>query len=79
MCRGKKHCTELDSNPKLWNKNSPLVPPKWFNDEMEVFINAVQIAAIGDQTKSIQLLSKIKSNELRDWYCEHGQMSGDVS
>src|SRR3989338_10720774 len=46
MCRGKKHCTELDPNPKLWDKNSPLIPPKWFNDE------------------------------LRDWYCEHGQMSG---
>lgn len=76
MCRGKKHCTELDLNPKLWDKNSPLVPPEWFNDEMEVFIEAVRIAATGDRTKSIQLLSEIKSDELRDWYCEHGQMSG---
>ncbi|MFA6285550.1 MAG: HNH endonuclease [Parcubacteria group bacterium] len=63
-------------NPKLWDKNSPLVPPEWFNDEMKIFIDAVRIAARGNRTKSIQLLSKIKSDELRDWYCEHGQMSG---
>lgn len=76
MCRGKKYCTELNSNPKLWNKNSPLVPPEWFNDEIEIFINVVRIAAMGDIAKSIQLLDEIKSDELRDWYCEHGQMSG---
>lgn len=76
MCRGKEHCTELGLNPKLWSKSSPLVPPKWFKDEIEVFINAVQTAVTGDRTKSIQLLSKIKNDKLRDWYCEHGQMSG---
>lgn len=76
MCRGKKCCTELDPNPKLWDKGSPFVPPKWFNNEMEIFIDAVRSAAAGDRKKSIEILSKIKSNELRDWYCEHGQMSG---
>lgn len=76
MCRGKKYCTELDLNPKFWDKSSPLVPPEWFNDELEVFIDAVRIASTGNRIKSIQILSKIKSDELRDWYCEHGQMSG---
>lgn len=76
MCRGKKHCTELELNLKLWSKSSPLVPPGWFNNEIEIFINVIRIVAEGDLTKSIQLLSKIKSDELRDWYCEHGQMSG---
>lgn len=66
----------MDANPKLWDKSSPLPPPEWFNDELKLFIDAVRTAAAGDRAKSIQLLSKIKSDELRDWYCEHGQMSG---
>lgn len=76
MCRGKKRCAELDANPKLWDKRSPLVPPGWFNDELELFIGAVEVAASGNRAKSIRLLSKIKSSALRNWYCEHGQMSG---
>lgn len=76
MCRDKKYCTELDPNPKFWDQHTPLVPPQWFQHELEIFIRAVQIAARGDRTQSTQVLSSIKSNELRDWYCEHGQMSG---
>ncbi len=76
MCRGKQVCSELNSNPELWSKSAPLVPPAWFNVEIEKFSKAVQAAVNGDKMKSIKLLSKIKSNELRDWYCEHGQMSG---
>ena len=76
MCRGKKCCTELDLDPKLWNKKCPLTIPKWFNDEMEKFIKVVQNAVAGNKTESIDLLSKINSDNLRDWYCEHGQMAG---
>jgi|GEM_PF-765565 len=76
MCRGKQYCTELDVNPSLWSKRSPLVPPEWFKNELALFIDAVKAAVAGDRGKSIRLLSKIRSDELRDWYCEHGQMSG---
>lgn len=76
MCRGQKYCTELNPNPTLWDRHSPLVPPKWFQNELETFIDAVRIAATGDRTKSMLVLSKIHSDGLRDWYCEHGQMSG---
>lgn len=76
MCRGRKYCTELDSNPKLWSKHSPLIPPEWFNDELDIFIDAIRLATEGKIAESIQLLSKIRSDKLREWYCEHGQMSG---
>lgn len=76
MCRGKKYCTELGCDPLEWNKRSPLMPPAWFKNEIELFAKAVEIAAEGDIVESKRLLSGIKSDELRQWYCEHGQMSG---
>lgn len=76
MCRGKKYCTELNPNPKFWDKYSPLVPPKWFDQELEKFIGAIQTATTGNRKKSIEILSTIRDSDLRNWYCEHGQMSG---
>ena len=76
MCRGKKYCSELGTTPKLWSKKSPLVPPKWFKHELLLFKEAVFEASIGNISESIQILNKIRSDEMREWYVEHGQMSG---
>lgn len=76
MCRGKKICTELTDDPKNWDRNSPLLPPNWFKEQVEVFTQAIKLAAEGKIDQSIKTLNSIRSDDLRDWYCEHGQMSG---
>jgi 5-methylcytosine-specific restriction endonuclease McrA len=76
MCRGKQYCSELGITPKFWSKKSPLSPPKWFKNELLLFKEAVYEASIGNKNNSIQILNKIRSDEMREWYVEHGQMSG---
>jgi len=76
MCRGMNSCSELGVIPGDWSKEAPLPPPEWFNDELIIFNDAVYEASIGNLNHSIQLLQKIKSNAIREWYVEHGQMSG---
>lgn len=76
MCRGKKICTELTHDPKKWSQHSPLQPPNWFREQVDIFAKAVEMASVAEIEKSIKLLHSIRSNDLRDWYCEHGQMSG---
>lgn len=76
MCKGQKKCTELGIEPIFWDKKSPLPPPSWFKNEINLFSEAVRLATIGDIDNSLKLLLKIKSNNLRIWYCDHGQVSG---
>ncbi|MBP6912293.1 MAG: HNH endonuclease [Candidatus Pacebacteria bacterium] len=76
MCKGQKECIELGTDINSWNKKSPLLPPAWFANEINLFTKAVQLASIGDIKNSIKTLSKIRSDDLRNWYCEHGQVSG---
>ena len=76
MCRGKKYCTELGLQIENWSRTSPLVPPQWFGDQIDLFAIAFEYASTGDVPMSLGVLSKIKNNELREWYCEHGQTSG---
>jgi len=77
MCRNKAHhCTELEDQPRLWSKETPLRPPSWFSEECCLFSEAVQRAAAGDLKESRELLLRVRDNDLREWYVEHGQMSG---
>jgi hypothetical protein len=76
MCKGKKECTELGTNPDLWSKKCPLTPPSWFENEIELFSKAIKLASLGNIQGSIKILREIKSDELRNWFCEHGQVSG---
>lgn len=76
MCRGKQNCSELGTNPENWSKVAPLLPPLWFKEELSLFSSAVHEAAVGNIEKSLKSLLKIRSNELREWFVEHGQVSG---
>lgn len=78
MCRGKKICSELGNNPDLWDKHSPLPPPDWFKGEIELFQKAVTKASTGNIQESTTILQTIKSDALRNWYVEHGQISGNT-
>jgi hypothetical protein len=76
MCRAANKCTELGSNPALWPRNSPLAPRDWFEEQLDIFHEAVSQFVDGDSTACLTTLAKTRSNEMRDWYIEHGQMSG---
>jgi 5-methylcytosine-specific restriction endonuclease McrA len=79
MCRGgdKKSCTELGSNPAIWSKTAPLIPPVWFDGQLTIFEEAVRLASIGEVEKAHEQLRLIRSGDLQSWFIEHGQMSGE--
>ena len=76
MCRGKPTCSELEINPEEWSKSTPLQTPSWFRNELSLFSKASTYASVGKIKASLQTLSSIRSNDLRHWFVEHGQMSG---
>lgn len=59
-----------------WSKTSPLPPPTWFDEQLQLFHNAAEKAASGGRAEAIRILSTIKSNEMRQWFVEHAQSSG---
>jgi hypothetical protein len=76
MCIDAEFCTELGVDPQKWSTRCPLPPPKHLEECLDFFIQAFTAAKKGNLTKSLELLTQTRSNELREWYVEHGQMSG---
>ena len=54
----------------------PLPPPAWFSDDMMIFKGAVQKASKGHRVEAIAILKTLRSEEMAEWFCVHGQMSG---
>jgi 5-methylcytosine-specific restriction endonuclease McrA len=77
MCRAKKTCTELGSDPALWPKIAPLIPPVWFDGQLTIFEEAVRLASIGEVEHAREQLHLIRSADLQTWFIEHGQQSGE--
>ena len=75
MCRGKRTCSLLGS-PEEWSREAPLAPPTWLRDEIESLAKAVRVAAAGDMGGARARLQTLRSNEARDWFVEHAQVSG---
>ncbi len=75
MCIGQEKCTEL-GDPSTWDLNCPLRPPGWFEDELSKFDEALDEFIRGNRNNCIGLLESVRSDEIRGWYIEHGQMSG---
>ncbi len=76
MCRGANECTELGTNPDNWDKDCPLRPPVWINEEIDKFVKAVDQLIEGNREDSLMIIASIRGNEFTEWYIEHGQMSG---
>lgn len=76
MCRGKDSCSELGQEISNWDNHCPLRPPAWFNEEIDLFLMAVQSFLNGNRDKCLEDISRIKSTEMTEWFIEHGQMSG---
>ena len=76
MCIDAEFCTELGDDPQKWSTRCPLPPPKHLEECLDFFIQAFTEAKKGDISKSLELLTQTRSNKLREWFVEHGQMSG---
>jgi hypothetical protein len=76
MCRKSKSCSDLGTNVSLWDKRSPLPPPSWFKDQLLIFVEAAELAAYGDLVGAVMMIGRMRSDEMRHWFVEHGQSSG---
>jgi len=76
MCRGRSSCSELSANTDLWDKQCPLPPLSWFAVELDLFQVAMSHFIVGNKDACINSLSEVRSEEMQDWFIEHGQMSG---
>jgi 5-methylcytosine-specific restriction endonuclease McrA len=76
MCLGAEYCTELGLDPANWSRHSPLPPPGWIAEQLDLFGEAVHRFADGDRQGCLAALSQTRSTQMREWYVEHGQVSG---
>jgi 5-methylcytosine-specific restriction endonuclease McrA len=76
MCRGKNICSELGTDSNTWSKESPLPKPEWMNNEVDLFIRAVDAFKAGNKDLCLEIIDQIRTAEITEWYIEHGQMSG---
>ena len=76
MCRKSKICVLLGDAPSLWSTTVPLPPPNWFESQAFLFRDAVQCVYYGEIDKAVGVLHQIRDEEMRDWFCIHGQNSG---
>jgi 5-methylcytosine-specific restriction endonuclease McrA len=76
MCRGKNICSELETDSNTWSKESTLPKPEWMNNEVDLFIKAVEAFKAGNKNLCLEIIGQIRTAEITEWYIEHGQMSG---
>jgi len=76
MCRGANVCTELGLDTSLWSNTSPLKPPQEFSEAYALFLSSYSYALKGEIALAKELLQKTNDGKIREWYVEHGQMSG---
>ena len=77
MCRGdSKFCTKLGTDPEKWSRKCPLPPPVYFEESLNYFIESYKLALMDQKDEAIAVLQKTRSDELREWYVEHGSYSG---
>lgn len=76
MCKKVKSCVLLGTDPTLWSRTILLPPPSWFDEQLEIFCGSVEHAGNGRLDEAISLLKRIRSSDMREWFIEHGQMSG---
>jgi 5-methylcytosine-specific restriction endonuclease McrA len=76
VCRGKNACSELGTNPDNWDIFCPLPIPNWMADQIDLFELAVNDFIAGNKDSCLTKMKQIKSEEITNWYVEHGQMAG---
>lgn len=77
MCRGRDVCIELGTDPARWDKKCLLRPPQRFalKDHVDHFTATLKSFTQGDATLQ-ELVDASHHDDFREWYMEHGQISG---
>jgi len=75
MCRGTKTCILLGTDKSKWSKLCPLPLPKFFENALEAFSQSVAALASGDKATCLIALGKSNSDDVREFFIEHGQQS----
>ena len=75
MCKSRM-CPELGTDPANWSRQALLPPPDWFRAQLDVFGLSVRVAAEGRIEVARDLLANVLSDDLREWFVEHGAQSG---
>src|SRR4051812_45206924 len=76
MCRGAKSCTVLGGDPATWSTLALLPPPNWFEEQFQLLCESIYHAADGEVSAAREVLGRIRCDDLREWFVEHGQVSG---
>jgi|TARA_B100001964_G_scaffold188594_1_gene209969 hypothetical protein len=76
MCRDKPTCTELPSDRAAWDLGCPLPTPEWWASQVDILAQAFNEFRGGRREECLETLARLRNDEMRDWYIEHGQMSG---
>jgi len=77
MYRNKTLCSELGEFPDKWSRHTPLPPPRHFAEAYELTLAAMKLIKSGNRLLAIQALQNPLEIEIKNWYIEHGRMSGD--
>jgi 5-methylcytosine-specific restriction endonuclease McrA len=77
MCRKNLNCIELGVDPTKWDRGSPLPPPKHFGRAHDVLLDVFALLEKREISGAIRALQTPLAEEIKVWYIEHGQMSGD--
>lgn len=76
MCIGKKICTELGTDTRKWSRHSPLPRPAWVEDQLTILCDTICAVAAGNMNVSQNLLRRMRSDDLRAWFVDHGKQAG---
>ena len=77
MCRNNPFCTELGTDPAKWSRDSPLPPPPHFSQARQVLLDVIAFLDKGEIEGAKSALEAPLEDEIKAWYIEHGQMSGE--
>jgi 5-methylcytosine-specific restriction endonuclease McrA len=73
MCRGRKVCQYLGTNPALWSKTCPLPPPIHFANAYKNILKIEYFLADKRISEAINILCEPLGDEIREWFIEHAQ------
>lgn len=76
MCRGKKTCVLLGSDPSLWSPFEPLPADASLLASFPHLVEAVRRAAEGDVLATKAALAEVNSAAIREWFIQHAQVAG---
>ena len=77
MCRSKDIiCPKLGPDPAHWSNLSPLTPEPWFEEQLDIFVEALDAYVGGSPDGCLARLAEMRTGDIQRWYIEHALWSG---